>query len=81
MLKNSIDTYLSVRRALGFKLRADQIYLESYARFAAKAGDSHMQATTAIAWAKLTPSDESRAVRMNVLIRFARFARAGDDRH
>lgn len=81
MLKSSIDTYLSVRRALGFKLRADQTYLESYAHFAAKAGESHMHAPTAIAWAKLTPSDESRAVRMNVLIRFARFARAGDDRH
>lgn len=81
MLKNSIDTYLSVRRALGFKLRADQTYLESYAHFAAKAGESHMHAPTAIAWAKLTPSDESRAARMNVLIRFARFARAGDDRH
>ena len=81
MLRNSIDTYLSVRRALGFKLRADQTYLESYARFAAMAGDSHMQAQTATAWAKLTPSDESRTVRMNVLIRFARFARAGDDRH
>lgn len=81
MLMNSIDTYLSARRALGFKLRSDQTYLESYARFAAKAGDSHMHAQTAIAWAKLTPSDESRAVRMNVLIRFARFARAGDDRH
>ena len=81
MLRNSIDTYLSVRRALGFKLRADQTYLESYARFAAKAGDTHIITPTAIAWAKLTPSDESRAVRMNVLIRFAQFARASDDRH
>lgn len=48
MLENSIDTYLSVRRALGFKLRADQTYLESYARFAAKAGDSYMHAPTAV---------------------------------
>ena len=81
MLREAIDTYLSIRRALGFKLRADQTYLESYIRFAAKTGDTHMRAPTAISWAKLTPSDESRAVRMNVLIRFARFARAGDDRH
>lgn len=81
MIAEAIDTYLSVRRALGFKLHSDQTYLESYARFAAKAGDTHMHAPTAISWAKLTPSDASRAVRMNVLIRFARFARAGDDRH
>jgi integrase/recombinase XerD len=81
MIAEAIDTYLSVRRALGFKLRTDQTYLASYARFATKAGDTHMQTPTAIAWAKLAPSDASRAVRMNVLIRFARFARSSDHLH
>ena len=33
MLK-TIDTYLSVRRAAGFKLKSAQHYLASYARFA-----------------------------------------------
>lgn len=81
MIMDAIDCYLSVRRAVGFKLRVDQTYLASYSRFAAKEGDTHMKATTAIAWAKLAPTDTSRAVRMNVLIRFARFARADDNRH
>ena len=81
MIMEAIDRYLSVRRAVGFKLRTDQIYLASYARFAAKAGDTHMRSSTAINWAKLARSDESRAVRIAVLIRFARFARADDNRH
>jgi hypothetical protein len=39
MLSEAIDTYLKVRRTLGFKLFTAQGYLVSYARFAAKAGD------------------------------------------
>ncbi|MBP9806323.1 tyrosine-type recombinase/integrase [Candidatus Accumulibacter sp. ACC012] len=81
MLSEAIDTYLKVRRTLGFKLFTAQGYLVSYARFAAKAGDVHMRTTTAIRWAKLGQSEASRAVRLNVLIRFARFAHAEERLH
>jgi integrase/recombinase XerD len=39
MLSNAVNTYLSVRRALGFKLKTVEGYLRSYADFATARGD------------------------------------------
>jgi integrase len=81
MLNNSINTYLSMRRILGFKLDTAQKYLASYVRFATIAGDSYVRSQTAVVWAEQAPSENSRALRMDELIRFARFAHADDNRH
>ncbi len=81
MLNNAIDSYLAVRRAGGFKLKGDEHYLHSFARFALDQGDTHVVARTAIAWAEQARSEPQRANRLNVVIRFARFNRVIDNRH
>ena len=81
MLSEAIDTYLTVRRALGFKLDTVQGYLANYACFATSQGDTHVRIQTAIQWAGQAVSEESRVRRLDVLIRFARFAHADDSKH
>ena len=81
MLSDAVNTYLSVRRAVGFKLKTVAGYLESYAHFATARGDIRVVSKTAIEWAALASSQNQRANRLKVLIRFARFARAEDHGH
>jgi integrase/recombinase XerD len=81
MLTDTVNTYLSVRRTVGFKLKTVESYLWSYANFATARGDIRVVSKTAIEWAELASSEDQRANRLNVLIRFARFARAEDYRH
>jgi integrase/recombinase XerD len=81
MLSNAVNTYLSVRRAVGFKLKTVESYLRSYANFATARGDIRVVSNTAIEWAGLATLQNQRANRLNVLIRFARFARAEDSCH
>jgi site-specific recombinase XerD len=81
MLKDAVDTYLAVRRAGGFKLQDDELYLTSFAQFATAHGDTHVVAQTAIMWAGLARSGPQRATRLKAVIRFARFSRATDSRH
>ncbi|HEY6767078.1 MAG TPA: tyrosine-type recombinase/integrase [Candidatus Sulfotelmatobacter sp.] len=81
MLSNAVNTYLSVRRALGFKLKTVEGYLRSYADFATARGDIRVVSNTSIEWAGLATLQSQRANRLNVVIRFARFARAEDSCH
>ncbi len=81
MLTNSIKTYLSVRRALGFKLQSVEKYLWNYANFATARGDIRVLSETVVEWAALASSENQRANRLKVLIRFARFAQAEDSGH
>ena len=81
MLTDAVETYLAVRRAGGFKLQDDELYLNSFARFATAQGDTHVVAQTAIAWARQSRSEPQRATRLKAVIRFARFSRATDCRH
>ncbi len=81
MLKDDIATYLAIRRAGGFKLEDDELYLDSFARFADAQGDTHVVAQTAIAWAEQACSEAQRAQHLKAVIRFAHFSRAADSRH
>lgn len=81
MLIDSVNTYLSVRRGLGFKLKTIERYLRNYADFATKRGDTHIVSKTAIEWAAQASSEDSRARSLAILIQFARFLRAEDSRH
>ena len=81
MLSNAVNTYLSVRRAVGFKLETVEGYLRSYANFATARGDIRVVSNTSIEWAGLATLQNQRANRLNVVIRFARFARAEDSCH
>ena len=81
MLKETVDTYLAVRRAGGFKLVDDEIYLNSFARFATEQGETHIRTQTAINWAGQASSEPQRAVRLKAVIRLARFSHTVDSHH
>lgn len=81
MLKHTVDTYLAMRRALGFKLKSDELYLNSFAQFAEVKGDTHITVQSAIAWAGLSKSEPQRANRLKAVVRLAQFSRAEDNHH
>jgi integrase len=81
MLTHAVESYLSVRRACGFALKCQGNLLRSFAAFSEAKGKEHVCSQTAIAWARLAPSIHQRARRLGQVIRFARYARAEDQRH
>lgn len=81
MLMQAVDTYLAVRRAVGFALDHTEGYLRSFARFATARGHTHVVATTAVDWASRTTSEAQRHNRLQTVMRFARFMAAEDPRH
>ena len=81
MLMRAVDRYLAIRRAAGFALIPIERYLRHFAHFATACGETHVVATTAIAWATLAPSEAQRHYRLQTVVRFARFMAAEDPRH
>lgn len=81
MLTESVLAYLSLRRAGGFLLLADERLLLDYARYASNQGEDHIRAATAIDWAAKANSLNQRGLRLRTLIRFARHIRAEDPAH
>jgi integrase len=77
----AVESYLNIRRALGFKLQHDEALLNSFARYAAEQGDTHVKTSTAIAWAGKSDSEPQRANRLKTVVRFALFSKAEDPRH
>ncbi|MCO6442351.1 MAG: tyrosine-type recombinase/integrase [Nitrococcus mobilis] len=81
MLSQAVDTYLAVRRALGFQLKTEGCHLHSYARFADARAEAFIRTATTIEWATGGPSAPQRARRLAVVRRFARYLHAEDPRH
>lgn len=81
MLSDSMHSYLSLRRAAGFKLDTVEKYLQSYVKFATSRGETHVVGKSVIDWAAKASSEDSRAQRLEHLIRFARFVHTEDPRH
>ena len=81
MLRQAVNTYLAMRRAVGFALDQAEGYLRNFVRFATARGDTHVVAATAIDWASLSKSEAQRHYRLQTIIRFARFMSAEDSRH
>ena len=48
MLMQSIESYLALRRSLGFGLSMTERLLRNFARFAAERGETHMRTQTSI---------------------------------
>ena len=78
---NAIETYLALRRATGFAMSSAEYLLRSFAAFAAKHGQSHVQVQTAIDWAALGPSVAQRDARLRAVCRFVRHVRVEDVGH
>ena len=81
MLATAVTSYVAVRRAAGFGFRSPALALQSFARFSAARGESHIRAPIALEWAGLARSMSQRARRLGDVIRLARYLRAEDIRH
>src|SRR5438132_6400793 len=81
MLTRAVETYLAVRRAAGFALRCEGFHLKSFAAFSEARKQHYVSTDIAIEWAGLTRSIPQRARRLGIIIRFARYLRAEDERH
>ena len=67
----SVETYLAVRRTVGFTLSNTEYLLRSFAVFAADQRQTHIRATTAIDWASQAKSVAQRHTRHQTICRFA----------
>ena len=81
MLARAVQSYLSVRRAAGFRLRDVELHLRSFAAYSNAKGQRYVNSQTAIEWARQVPSVDSRARRLADVVRFARYMQAEDWRH
>jgi integrase len=81
MMTRSINNYLALRRALGFKLRMLECHLRSFHGFARHRGERHVQALSAIEWASQAPSLRAKRDRLAAVIAYARHARAENPKH
>jgi integrase len=81
MLIDNVESYLKLRRALGFKLYHAGSLLRRFAHFASTRGEQHVHCQTAIDWAIRAPSLGGRDRRLKTVILFARHAHSEDRRH
>ncbi len=81
MLTRAVETYLAVRRAVGFSFIDEGSYLKSFARFSEARKQRYVSTEIAIEWAGLAQSVPQRARRLGIVIRFGRYLRAEDGRH
>ena len=77
----SVETYLAVRRAVGFILSNTEYLLRSFADFAADRKEAHIRTATAIDWASQAKSVAQRHTRHQTICRFSQYLRIEDSRH
>jgi integrase/recombinase XerD len=81
MLADAVQSYLSMRRSVGFAIRQASSRLESFAAYSDAREQHYVHAQTAIAWAAQGQSVPQRARRLGDVIRLARYLKAEDDHH
>jgi len=81
MLIQDVQSYLAVRRAMGFELHSEGTLLQSFAMHSDALGKNHVCAEVAIQWAGVARTVTTRARRLGQVIRLACFLRAEDHRH
>lgn len=81
MLRDQINRYVAMHRALGYKYRVQNYLLQSFAHFAEAEGDTHVRSKTVIKWAGLAPSVLQKRNRLLTVRRFAIAVHAEDCRH
>jgi len=80
-MMSSVETYLAVRRAVGFTLSNTEYLLRSFADFATDRKQTHIRTATAIDWASQAKSVAQRHTRHQTICRFAQYLRVEDLRH
>jgi integrase/recombinase XerD len=81
MLIEAAESYVLLRRGMGFALRYIGPLVLDFARFATKRGDRRVRTRTAIDWARRARSPARREFRLRVVIGFARHMHAEDAGH
>jgi integrase/recombinase XerD len=81
MLMSAVDRYLALRRALGYTLTSAGPLLQSFARYAAARGETHICRSTAQDWAAVARTPRQRGKRLRILRGLACFLHAEDPRH
>jgi integrase len=76
-----VNSYLALRRSVGFELKMAEYMLRSFARYASERGELHVRTNTAIDWASQASSLAQRDERLKTVIRFARHFHVADQRH
>jgi site-specific recombinase XerD len=77
----AVESYLSVRRAVGYTLSNPDYLLHSFAKFAAARQEVYVRTATAIDWASRAASVAQRHTRYETIRRFADYVRLEDARH
>ena len=80
-MKAAIETYLALRRTLGFALSTTEYLLYSFARFAATQKQTYIRTETVIRWASQARSVAQRHARYQAVCVLAKYLRAEDARH
>jgi integrase len=81
MLARAVQSYLAVRRAAGYALKAAELSLRSFAADSDRKGRRYVTAKAAIEWARQSPSPNQRARRLGHVRRFAIYLHAEDAGH
>jgi len=71
MLKNEINAYVELHRAMGFKYRTPNYLLQSYCRFAEQRSETVVRSQTVIEWAAMAPSLYQKRNRLLTVRRFS----------
>jgi len=71
MLREKINHYVRMQRAMGFKYRAQDGLLQHFIVFAEARGDTCVRSQTVLEWAGLAPSPAQRTNRLLTVRRFA----------
>ena len=81
-LRELLDDYLTMRRALGFKLHSEGTGLKTFVSFMEQSGADHITVQLALAWARQPKSvqDTQRARRLSFVRGFARHCSCFDVR-
>jgi integrase len=77
----AVRGFVALKRASGCLYCGPLGLLLSFAKFAEARGDTHVRASTAVAWAASAPSPGQRGRRLRTVARFARFAAIEDPAH
>ncbi|MEY8199515.1 MAG: tyrosine-type recombinase/integrase [Colwellia sp.] len=81
MLKETIDKYVSMKRAMGFKFKVPNSLLQSFAVFAEARGEMYVRCHTVIEWAGLATSTAQKRNRLLTVRRFSIAMKSGDNQY
>jgi integrase len=81
MLMQAIESYLLLRRSVGYELDIPGWLLRSFGQYSASHGATHVTTAVAIEWAGQGSTPVQRHIRLLQVIRFAKHVHAEDRRH